>query len=135
MESNKALKVLNNFYSFLMELNYYKEPEDFIEDIQKEDEFISTHLRQVKLHRTKAKAILKQIKIEELKEKFMALKNAGIENIKGLFTPKEKLEMVRLFSRFEELTEKEIEAINEDQDFLTFMSSIKDKLEDQDGIK
>lgn len=135
MESNKALLVINNFYSLLMEMNYYKEPEDFIEELQNEDKFISEHLKKVKLHRTKAKAILKKMQIEEFKEKFIALKNAGVEKIQGLFTPEEKCEIVRLFSRFEELTEKDIETINEDQEFLTFMSYIKDKLEDKDGIK
>jgi len=134
METNNALKTLRNLYGLFMEMNYHREPADFVSELNDKDPFISMHLKNVMLHRTKAKAMLKKRKFEELKEQFIALKNLGIEKLQELFAPAERIEMVKLFSKFEELTEKDIDAINEDQDFLTFISSIKDKLEDEDGI-
>jgi len=135
METNNALKTLRNLYGLFMEINYHTEPADFVSELNDKDTFISVHLKNVMLHRTKAKAMLKKRKFEELKEQFIALKKVGLEKLQELFPPAERVEMVKLFNKFEELTEKDIEAINEDQDFLTFISSIKDKIEDEDGIK
>lgn len=135
METNNALKTLRNLYGLFMEINYHKEPAAFVDELNDKDPFISLHLKNVMLHRTKAKAILKKRKFEELKEQFMALKKVGSEKLQELFAPEERFEMVKLFNKFEELTDKDIEAINEDQDFLMFISSIKEKLEDEDDIK
>ena len=135
METNKALNALKNFYGLLIEMNYHKEPADFVEELQEENPFISMHLKNVMLHRTKAKAILKKKKYIALKEQFLALKELGLDKLQELFAPKERIEMVKLFRKFEELTEKDIESINDDQDFLVFISSLKDKLEDKDGAK
>jgi hypothetical protein len=135
METNNALKTLRNLYGLLMEMNYHREPADFLNELDDKDPFISEHLRNVLLHRTKSKAMLKKKKFEAFKEQFIKLKEVGIEKLQELFSPAERVEMVKLFRKFEELTEKDIDAINEDQDFLTFVSSIKDKLEEEDGIK
>jgi len=135
MEVNNTLKVLKKFYGLLMEMNYHKEPADFVEELEEENPFISMHLRNVILHRTKAKAILKKKKYLALKEQFIALKELGLDKLQELFAPKERIEMVKLFRKFEELTEKDIDSINDDQDFLIFISSLKDKLEDKDGAK
>lgn len=135
METNNALKTLRNLYGLFMEINYHTEPADFVSELNDKDPFISVHLKNVMLHRTKVKAMLKKRKFEEFKEQFIALKKVGLEKLQELFPPAERVEMVQLFNKFEELTEKDIEAINEDQDFLTFISSIKDKLEDEDSIK
>ncbi|WP_166967340.1 hypothetical protein [Yeosuana marina] len=135
METNNELKALKNFYGLLMEMNYHKEPADFVEELQEENPFVSLHLKNVMLHRTKAKAILKKKKYLALKEQFFALKELGLDKLQELFAPKERTEMVKLFRKFDELTEKDIDAINDDQDFLIFISSLKDKLEDKDGTK
>ena len=117
-----------------MEMNYHTEPADFVNELNDQDPFISAHLKNVMLNRTKAKAILKRRKFEALKEQFIELKKVGLEKLQELFAPTERVEMVRLFRKFEELTEKDIDTINEDEDFLTFISSIKDKIDD-DGTK
>jgi hypothetical protein len=135
METNNALKTLRNLYGLFMEINYHTEPVDFVSELKDQNPFISVHLKKVMLHRTKANAILKKRKFEEFKEQFVALKNIGLEKLQELFAPSERVEMIKLFSKFEELTEKDINDINEDQDFLTFISTIKDKLEDKDDLK
>ncbi|MEO1032768.1 MAG: hypothetical protein AAFX55_15255 [Bacteroidota bacterium] len=132
MENKTAIKTLNNLYGLLIEMNYHKEPVDFISDIQKEDPFISKHLQNVLLHRTKTKAIIKERKYIALKEQFNKLKELGLEKLQELFPPKEKVKMARLFRKFEELSEEDIKDINDDQDFLIFISSLKDKLKDSD---
>lgn len=134
METNNALKRLNNLYDLLIEMNYHKEPADFISELKDEDPFISRHLKNVILHRSKAKAILKEKNYIELKKQFLSLKEYGFERLQELFTPKERVKMVPLFRKFEELGEKDKIDINEDQDFLIFISSLKDKLEDNDGV-
>src|SRR5690606_19032236 len=135
METNNALKTLRNLYGLFMEMNYHREPADFVNELNDKDPFISTHLKTVMLHRTKAKAILKKRKYEALKEQFVELKKVRLEKLQELFAPTERVEMVKLFRKFEELTEKDIDAINEDEDFLSFISSIKDKIEDEDDTK
>ncbi|WP_341215152.1 hypothetical protein [uncultured Wocania sp.] len=134
METNNAINTLRNLYGLFMEMNYHTEPADFVNELNDQDPFISAHLKNVMLNRTKAKAILKRRKFEALKEQFIELKKVGLEKLQELFAPTERVEMVRLFRKFEELTEKDIDTINEDEDFLTFISSIKDKIDD-DGTK
>ena len=135
MKKNNALKTLKNLYGLYMEMNYHSEPADFVNELNDKDPFISAHLKNVMLHKAKAKAILKKRKFEALKKQFVELKKVGLEKLQELFAPRERVEMVKLFRKFEELTEKDIDAINEDEDFLTFISSIKDKIEDQDDTE
>lgn len=135
METSNELKALKNFYGLLMEMNYHKEPTDFVEELQEENPFISLHLKNVMLHRTKAKAILRMKKYIALKEQFIELKKAGLDKLQELFAPKERAEMVKLFRKFEELTENDLESISNDQDFLIFISSLKDKIEGKDGAE
>jgi len=130
VKSNKALETLNNLYDLLVEMNFHKEPSDFIDDLKEDNPFISKHLQNVLLHRTKAKAILKEKKFSALKKQFLKLKELGSEKLQQLYTPEEKAQLVPLFRKFEELDEKDISDINDDQDFLIFISSLKDKLED-----
>ena len=134
METNKALKALNNLYGLLLKMNYHREPFDFIDEIKEDDVFVSKHLKNVMLRRSKTKALLMQSKYAELREEFLRLKEYGFERLQELFTPKERENMIPLFRKFEELGEKDIFDINEDQDFLIFISSLKNKLEDNDGI-
>ncbi len=131
--NSEALKTLRNLCGLFMEMNYHSEPSDFVDELNDEDPFIAIHLKQVLLHKTKAKAILKKRKFEELKQKFIELKKVGLEKLQELFISSERVEMVKLFRKFEELTESDAEAINEDQEFLAFISLMKDKLKDEDN--
>ena len=128
MKSNKALETLNNLYDLLVEMNFHKEPSDFIDDLKEDNPFISKHLQNVLLHRTKAKAILRE-------KKFIELKKLGSEKLQQLFTTEEKAQLVPLFRKFEELDESDIADINKDQDFLIFISSLKDKIEDDNDAE
>lgn len=131
MESNKAIIALRNLSSLLIELNYHSEPANFMEELGDNDPFINLHLRNVLLQRTKAKALLKKKKFEELKIQFDELKKIGLEKLQALIKPADNMEMVKLFNRFEELTADDIDTIKDDQDFLSFISNLKDNLEDQ----
>lgn len=133
METNSALKALNNLYGLLLEMNYYREPVDFIDEIEENDIFVSKHLRNVKLKRSKAKALMMKSKFTKLREEFLHLKEYGFEKLQELLTPKERMELQPLFSKFKELEEKDEIDINDDQDFLVFISKLKDKIGDNDS--
>ncbi|UOB17507.1 hypothetical protein [Abyssalbus ytuae] len=133
METNKALKALDNLYGLLLEMNYHKEPIDFLSEIEEDDVFVSKHLRNVMLRRSKTKALLVQNKYKKLREEFLRLKEYGFEKLQELLTPKEKIELQPLFNKFKELEKKDEIDINEDQDFLIFISKIKDKIDDDES--
>lgn len=130
MGTNNALKALNNLYGLLLEMNYYREPLDFINEIKEDDVFVSKHLKNVMLGRSKTKALLMQSKYAKLREEFLHLKEYGFEKLQELLTPKERVELQPLFNKFKELEEKDEIDINEDQDFLIFISKLRDKIED-----
>lgn len=133
METNKALKALDNLYGLLLEMNHHKEPLDFLEEIEEDDLYVSKHLRNVMLRRSKTKALLAQNRYAKLREEFLRLKEYGFEKLKELLTSKEKIELQPLFNKFEELGEKDEIDINEDQDFLIFISKIKDKIDNNES--
>ena len=128
METNSALKALNNLYGLLLEMNYHKEPLDFIEEIKEDDIFVTKHLRNVMLKRSKTKALMMQSKYAKLREEFLRLKEYGFDKLQELLTPKERIELQPLFSKFKELEKKDEIDINDDQDFLIFMSKLRDKI-------
>lgn len=133
METNKALKALDNLYGLLLEMNYHREPMEFIEEIKEDDPFVSKHLKKIKLKRSKSKALLARNRYTKLREEFLRLKEYGFEKLQELLTPNEKIELQPLFNKFKELKEKDEIDINEDQDFLIFISKIKNKMDDNDA--
>lgn len=133
METNKALKALDNLYGLLLEMNYHREPLDFLEEIEEDDSFVSKHLRNVKLRRSKNRALLAQNRYVKLRKDFLRLKEYGFEKLQELLTPNERIELQPLFNKFKELEKQDEIDINEDQDFLIFISKIKDKIDDNDS--
>lgn len=133
MESNNALKALNNLYGLLLEMNYHKEPIDFLDEINEDDKYVSKHFRNIMLRRSKTKALLTQNKYAKLREDFLRLKEYGFEQLQELLTPKEKIELQPLFNKFTELETKDEIDINEDEDFLIFISKIKDKMDNSES--
>lgn len=133
METNNVLKALNNLYGLLLEMNYHREPLDFIDEIKEDDIFVSKHLKNVMLRRSKTKALMMQSKYAKLREEFLLLKEYGFEKLQELLTPKERIELQPLFSKFKELEEKDEIDINEDQDFLIFLSKLSDKIGGNDS--
>lgn len=69
----------------------------------------------------------------KLKEEFVRIKEYGFEKLQELLTPKERIELQPLFSKFKELEEKDEIDINNDQDFLAFVSKLRDKIGDNDS--
>lgn len=133
METNSALKVLNNLYGLLLEMNYLKEPLEFVDEIKEDDEYVSKHIKNIMLRRSKTKAVMMQSKYAKLREEFLRLKEYGFEKLQDLLTPKERIELQPLFSKFKELEKKDEIDINDDQDFLIFMSKLSDKIGDNDS--
>lgn len=132
METNNAIKALNNLYGLLLEMNYYKEPLDFVDEIKEEDEFVSKHLKSIMLRRAKTKALKAENRYAKLREEFLRLKEYGFEKLNELLTPKERIELQPFFSKYTELDKKDEIDINDDQDFLVFISKLRDKIEDND---
>ena len=128
MENNNALKALNNLYGLLLEMNYHREPLDFMDEITDDDAFVSKHLKKITLRRSKAKALLMQNKYAKLREEFLRLKEYGFEKLQELLTPKDRIELQPLFSKFKELEGKDEIDINEDQEFLMYMSKLIGKV-------
>jgi hypothetical protein len=133
METNKALKALDNLCGLLLEMNYHKEPIDFLVEIEEGDVFVSNHLRNIKLRRSKVKALTMQNNYAKLREEFLRLKEYGFEKLQELLTPNERMELQPLFSKFKEIEEKDEIDINEDRDFLIFISKMKDKMNNNDS--
>jgi tRNA splicing endonuclease len=132
METNKAIEAIHNLYGLLMEMNYHRTPEDYIDELDQEDAFISKHLQKAMLYRAQAKALLKKKQQLSFIEAFNRFKEQGLEKIQALLTSQERTELIPLFRKFEELSKADQLDIYEDQDFLAFISTLKDKLEDHD---
>lgn len=121
--------ILNHLYGLLLELNFHRPEEDvFSDEAYKEDPFIAKHLRQIRLRTAKYKALLHQNTYSAVLAEFRRLKEIGFEEIKKLLKPQETLQLQPLFSKFEQLSEKDEESIAEDQEFLQLINVLKDKL-------
>lgn len=121
--------ILNHLYGLLLELNFHRPDEDVFSDrTYSEDPFIAKHLKQIKLRTSKYKALLLQKTYSAVLAEFHRLKEIGFEEIKKLLKPQEAQQLQPLFSKFEQLSEKDEESIAEDQEFLQLISALKDKL-------
>ncbi|RYC51753.1 hypothetical protein [Flagellimonas olearia] len=129
MKRDEAIKTLNNLYGLLMEINYHKLPEDYIEELNDDNDFIKSHLRNVLRQRAIAKGILNQNRYNRAYDEFIRIKKMGVDKLKELIPQQDMAELVPLFSKFEELDEKDKKAIAEDEEFLIFISALKDKIE------
>ncbi|MEM8999823.1 MAG: hypothetical protein AAGB24_06125 [Bacteroidota bacterium] len=123
---DEMINTLNNLYGLLMEINYNRDLEG---EISNEDEFVSRHIKKISLHRTKAKAVVQKSKFEKARIEFFRLKKIGFDKIKELLPENERMELVPLFSKFEDIGEEDKVKIKEDEEFLYFISSLKDKLD------
>lgn len=121
--------ILNHLYGLLLELNFHQPDEDVFSDKTfREDPFIAKHLRQIRLRTAKYKALLHQNTYSAVLAEFHRLKEIGFEEIKKFLKPQEVLHLQPLFSKFEQLSEKDEESIAEDQEFLQLINVLKDKL-------
>jgi len=125
--------ILNHFYGLLIDMNFHR-PEDTVwEDRQyKDDPFIQKHMQQIKLRTAKYNALRQKSKYNALLIELKRLKEIGIERLKQLIGPQEAIQLQPLFSKFEELSEKDETSIAEDQELLQLLAALKGKLDKPD---
>lgn len=131
MATVSARQVLSNLYGLMMEINLHRTDEDVLNELnERPDPQIEKHLLRVKQLATKLKAETNRARFQAAVDQLRTLKEKGIEELKKFIRPSEQAEFVPLFRKFEELTEKDEQAILEDQDLLRLMKILKDKLDD-----
>ena len=131
MDAKNAIEILNNYYGLMIEINYHKPAEDYLDQLENTSEFVNKHLDSVKLKQAKAKAIFIKKKYINLQSEFQRIKQYGIEELKKLLGTKERQDLVPLFRKFEELSKNEEVEIIDDNDFLDFIATLKEKLNDE----
>jgi ATP-dependent helicase/DNAse subunit B len=131
MDAKNAVEILNNYYGLMIEINYHKPAEDYLDQLENANEFVNKHLDLIKLKQAKAKAIFIKKKYINLQNEFHRIKQYGVEELKKLLGAKERQDLVPLFRKFEELSKNEEIEIIDDNDFLDFISILKEKLNDE----
>lgn len=131
MDAKNAIEILNNYYGLMIELNYHKPAEDYLDELENTSEFVNKHLKQIKLKRSKAKALFTKQKYIALQNEFKKLKEYGVEELKKLLGVKERQDLVPLFRKFEELSKNEEAEITDDNDFLDFIAILKEKMDNE----
>lgn len=125
-----SLQILDHFYSLLMEMNFHQAEEDvFVEKDYRNDAFIQKHLRQIKLKTAKYKAAINKLDYLTILDYVKRLKDIGMDELKQFLNPDQQLQLVPLFRKFEELTDKDEASIAEDQELLQLIHNLKDKLD------
>jgi len=115
----------------MMEINLHRTDEDVLKELQEHpDPQIEKHVLRIKQLTTKLKAEATKVRFQDAVNQLMILKQKGVDEIKKLFQPSEQKELIPLFRKFEELTEKDEKEILEDQELLRLMKILKDKLDD-----
>jgi len=131
MDAKNAIEILNNYYGLMIEINYHKPAEDYLEELENTSEFVNKHLNQIKLKQSKAKALFIKKKYITLQNEFKKLKQYGAEELKKLLGAKERQDLVPLFRKFEELSKNEEADISDDNDFLDFIAVLKEKMDNE----
>lgn len=131
MDAKNAVEILNNYYGLMIEINYHKPAEDYLNELENTSEFVNKHLNQIRLKQAKAKALFMKKRYIALQNEFKKLKEYGVEELKKLLGVKERQDLVPLFRKFEELSKSEEADISDDNDFLDFISILKNKMDDE----
>ena len=123
------VEILNHLYSLLLDMNFHEPDSDIWEgDNYKEDQFVTNHLRQIKLRTAKLRALRQRSAYGNLISEVMRLKEFGVDKLKQLLSQKEAQQLQPLFNRFEQLTEKDKKSLEDDQELLQLFGILKDKL-------
>lgn len=131
MDAKNAVEILNNYYGLMIEINYYKPAEDYLDELENTSEFVNKHFNSIKLKQAKAKALFNKQRYVNLQNEFKRLKQFGVEELKKLLGTKERQDLVPLFRKFEELSKNEESDIIEDNDFLDFIAVLKEKMDNE----
>lgn len=131
MDAKNAVEILNNYYGLMIEINYHKPAEDYLDELENTSEFVNKHFNSIKLKQAKAKALFNKQRYVNLQNEFKRLKQFGVEELKKLLGTKERQDLVPLFRKFEELSKNEESDIIEDNDFLDFIAVLKEKMDNE----
>lgn len=127
-------EILNNLYGLMMEINFHRSDEDILAQLQTNpDQQIDKHLLKIKRLSSKLRAEANKLRFQKAIEQITLLKQKGIDELKKFLKPQEQFQLVSLFSKFEELTSGDEASILEDEELLSFMATLKDRL-DEDTI-
>ena len=133
MQKSNA-EILNHFYGLLLEINFEQADDEVVSDNSAAaDPFIQKHLQQVRLLSAKYKAFRTKKKYAAVVAEIKKLKEFGLEEIKKLLNPQEVVQLMPLFRRFEELSEKDEASIAEDQEMLQLIDALKEKLDNPEN--
>ncbi|MBS1532574.1 MAG: hypothetical protein JSU01_19880 [Bacteroidetes bacterium] len=131
MATLNSKQVLSNLYGLMMEINYYRPDKEILEELeQKPDAQLDAHLVKIKQLNAKLKAQANQERFQKAVDQIKVLKEKGLEELKRLISPQEQAQLVPLFRKFDELTEKDEAAIGEDQELLHLIEILKNKLDE-----
>jgi hypothetical protein len=123
-------QILDHLYGLLIEMNFHRPDEDILNELDyKNDPFIQKHLQRIKLKTAKSHAKQNKNQYSVILQEIKRLKEIGFDKIKTLLTPQEEPQMLLLFRRFEELSEKDEASLAEDQELLGLISALKEKLD------
>lgn len=129
MATVSAKQVLSNLYGLMMEINLHRTDEEVLDELrQRPDASIEAHLSRIKQLSTKLKAAENRSRFKTALDQIKLLKEKGINELKQLIQPSEEAELIPLFHKFQELTEKDAEAILEDKALLQLMKILKERI-------
>jgi len=86
-------------------------------------------MQQIKLRTAKYNALRQKSKYNSLLIELKRLKEIGVDKLRQLIGPEEAMQLQPLFSKFEELSEKDEASIAEDQELLQLLAALKGKLD------
>ncbi|GAA4334926.1 hypothetical protein [Flaviaesturariibacter amylovorans] len=130
---NSAKQILSNLYGLLMELNFHADGPDVMDELSdQEKQRVSLHLKKIKLLKTKYKAEANRQYFQRAFEQVQALKEKGIDELKKLLRPEDQMDLVPLFRKFEEITEKDKSSILEDTEILSMIELLKERIDGSD---
>lgn len=131
MATLNAKQVLSDLYGLMMEINYHRPDEEVLEELQqKPDAQLEKHLVKIRQISAKLKAQANKERFQKAIDQIRILKVKGLDELKKLINPQEQAQLVPLFRKFEELTEKDEAAIVEDQELLHLIEVLKNKLDE-----
>jgi len=131
MATLNAKQVLSNLYGLMMEINYYRPDEEVQTELQENpDAQIEKHLVKIRQVKAKLKAQENSDRFQKAIDQIRILKERGLDELRKLISPQEQAQLVPLFRKFEELTDKDEAAIMEDQELLHLIELLKNKIDE-----
>lgn len=133
MEKIQQATILNNLYGLLMEINFHRSSDEILVELSTQpDELVENQLLKMKQLSLQLKAQASRQRYESAFEQFKLLKERGLDELKNLLQPQEKVQLQPLFRKFEELSGEDEKSILDDQDLLLLINILQKKLDDSE---